>query len=195
MKGLLKKEVEKLEDEKIIELFFSRNECAVSEVKEKYGKLLLGASKRLLRSESDSEECLNDTLMALWDTIPPQKPDSLRAYALRLIRNISLNRLKYNLADKRSKDSEVPFSEFGESLPDGAARDELENVDLKLLLDDFLSGLDTETRVIFVRRYFFFDSLPDIAADLNVSQGKVKTLLFRTRKKLKGYLTGKGSAL
>ena len=184
-----------MEDDKIIELFDARDERAITEVKTKYGGLMLGVSKRLLRSEPDTEECLNDALMALWSSIPPQKPDSLRAYALKLIRNISLNRLNYNLAGKRSHDAEIPLDEFAQALPDGSARDALDNIDLKLLLDGFLSGLDTETRVIFVRRYYMFDSLPDIADDFGITQGKVKTLLFRTRKKLKNYLTGKGSAI
>lgn len=184
-----------MEDEKIIELFNCRDERAVSEVKEKYGGLMLGVSKRLLRSETDAEECLNDALLALWDTVPPEKPDSLRAYALRLIRNISLDRLKYNLADKRSGDMQVPLSELETTLPDGDARSELDSVDFKLLLDGFLRGLKTEQRVIFTRRYFFFDSIGDIAQDLGISESKVKSSLMRLRKRFKSWLSGKGSAL
>lgn len=184
-----------MEDEKIIELFELRNECAISEIKHKYGGLMLGIAKRFLHSDSDAEECLSDALMGLWDSIPPQKPDSLRAYAMRLIRNISLNRLRFNLADKRSRDAEVPLSEFGEALPDSGAQQIFEQIDLKILFDDFLKTLDTETRVIFVRRYYMFDTLPEIADDLGMSEGKVKSLLFRTRKKLKKYLAEKGSAL
>ena len=184
-----------MEDEKIIEFFNSRDERAVSAVKEKYGVLMLEVSRRILRSPDDAEECLNDALMALWKSVPPEKPDSLRAYALRLIRNISLNRLNYNLAKKRTGDLEVSLSELEIVLPDSGARSELDSVDFKLLIDGFLRGLKTEQRVIFTRRYFFFDSVGDIAQDLGISESKVKSSLMRLRKRLKGYLSGKGSAL
>lgn len=181
-----------MEDERIIELFNSRDEHAVSAVEEKYGRLLFGVAKRLLRFDSDAEECLNDALLAMWETIPPERPDSLRAYAMRLIRNISLDRLKYDLADKRSRDLAVPLSEFESILPDSAT---LERVDFSILLDGFLSTLHKDARVIFVRRYVFFDTVADIAADLGVSQSKVKSSLMRTRKRFKSFMGEKGSAL
>lgn len=184
-----------MEDEKIIELFEARDERAVSAVKEKYGGLMLGVSMRILRSSADAEECLNDALMALWKSVPPEKPDSLRAYALRLTRNISLNRLNYNLADKRSGNMQIPLSELEMTLPDGDARSELDSIDFKLLLDGFLRGLKAEQRVIFTRRYFFFDSIGDIARELGISESKVKSSLMRLRKRFKSWLCGKGSAL
>ena len=181
-----------MEDERIIELFNCRNECAVSAVEEKYGRLLFGVAKRLLRFDRDAEECLNDALLAMWETIPPERPDSLRAYALRFVRNISLDRLKYDLADKRSRDLAVPLSEFESILPDS---DTLEQVDFSMLLDDFLSTLTKEARVIFVRRYVFFDTVVDISRDLGITQSKVKSSLMRTRKRFKSYMSEKGSAL
>lgn len=184
-----------MEDEKIIELFICRDERAVTAVKEKYGGLLLGVSKRLLRSSSDAEECLNDTLLALWNTVPQNIPDSLRAYSLRLMRNISLNRLQYDLAEKRSRNLGIPLSELETALPDGDALSALDRVDFSILLDGFLRQLNQEARVIFTRRYFFFDSISDIARDLKVSESKVKSSLHRTRARFKRYLSGKGSAL
>ena len=184
-----------MEDERIIELFNCRDERAVAAVREKYGSLLLGISMRIVRTPADAEECLNDTLMALWETVPQNAPDSLRAYALRLMRNISLNRLNYDLAEKRSRDMRIPLSELEEALPDGKAREELDKVDFSILLDGFMRRLSAEQRVIFTRRYFFFDSVGDIARGLGITESKVKSSLFRMRKKFKAYLEREGSAL
>ena len=184
-----------MEDEKIIGLYFARDELAITETQKKYGTLLFGIAKRILGADIDAEECLNDALLGTWNSIPPAAPDNLRAYVCKIVRNLSIKRLDYNLAEKRSVNSELSLDELEAVLPDGAALEELERIDLSILLDGFLRTLTTETRAVFVRRYFFFDSIPDIAADLGLSKSNVKTSLWRTRNKFKEYLQEKGSGL
>ena len=184
-----------MEDEKIVELFMSRDELAISATREKYGKLLFGISKHILGSGADAEECLSDALLVLWQTVPAEKPHCLKAYSCKVIRNLSLKRLSYNLAEKRSPDSEISLDGIETALPDSAAREAFEMTELTVLLNDFLRTLKPDARVMFVRRYFFFDSVSDIASDLGLGASKVKTTLWRTRAELKKYLSGKGSAL
>ena len=189
------KEGADLEDEKIVGLYFARDELAITETQKKYGTLLFGIAKRILGADIDAEECLNDALLGTWNSIPPAEPDNLRAYVCKIVRNLSVKRLNYNLAEKRSVNSEVSLDELEAVLPDGAALEELERIDLSIILDSFLRTLSPETRAVFVRRYFFFDSISDIAADLGLSKGSVKTSLWRTRSKFKEYLQEKGSGL
>ena len=184
-----------MEDERIISLFEQRDERAVSEVKDKYGAVLLAVSKRILHSDSDAEECLSDTLMNLWQHIPPERPECLRAYALKLVRNQSLKKLRYNSTFKRSASSTVPLDDIEAVLADKKALIALENVDLTILLNGFLDTLKSEARVIFIKRYFFCESVSDIAGEHMCSESKVKTTLMRTREKLRKYLYDNGGAI
>ena len=184
-----------MEDERIIGLFEQRDERAVSEVKDKYGAVLLAVSKRILHSDSDAEECLSDALMSLWQHIPPERPECLRAYALKLMRNQSLKKLRYNSTVKRSADSTVPFDGIEAVLADKKALDAIESVDLTILLNGFLDTLKPEARVIFIKRYFFCESVSDIADAHMCSESKVKTTLMRTREKLRKYLCDNGGAI
>ncbi len=180
-----------MEDESIITLFFERDERAVAETDKKYRGLCLGISKRIVGSDCDAEECFSDALMALWRSVPPERPENLRAYLCRIVRNLSLTRLDYNLAKKRNSGAEVSLTEFEEFLPDGAARDALDRVDLSALFDAFLSTLAPEQRKVFVKRYFFYETIAEISEEFGMSGSKVKSMLLRTRKKLKAYLTEK----
>lgn len=184
-----------MEDEKIIELFNARDESAIVMLREKYGVLLYSVAKRILESDTDVEECVDDAFLALWRAIPPEKPESLRAYACRIVRNLALMRVDYNYAKKRKHGVDISLDEFGGVLPDGAARDALDRVDLKLLFNEFLSAEKPETRRIFVLRYFFYDSVKDISRDCGISESKVKSSLMRTRNRLKKFLTEKGVTL
>ena len=178
-----------MEDERIVALFFERDERAIGETDAKYRRLCLKISENILKSRRDAEECVADSLMALWKTIPPNKPENLCAYLCQIVRNNSLTRLDYLLAEKRSAGAEVPLSEFEEFLPDCASRGAFGEIELEDLFNRFLAALKPETRKIFIRRYFFFDTVQSIAADFNISESKVKSLLMRTRKKLKDYLS------
>lgn len=174
-----------MDDEKIIELFSVRSENALRAVREKYGSLMLGVAKKITGSEADAEECLNDALLNLWKSIPPAAPRSLRAYSCQVIRNLAFKRLTYSLAEKRNANSNVAFDELETVIFDGEAEAKLENVDFSVLLDGFLRSLGKESRVVFMKRYFFMDSIEEISRDLNISQSKVKSLLWRARQKLR----------
>lgn len=181
-----------MEDQKIIELFLQRSESAVNELSKKYGALFFGVAKKILENDTDSEECVNDALMRLWQNIPPSIPESLRAYSCKVVRNLALKRLQYNLAEKRSMNSELPLDELEAVLSDSAAGDEIDRVDFSLLLDGFLRSLSTESRVVFIKRYFFMDTVPEIAEDLKISESKVKSLLWRARNKLRNTIYKEG---
>ncbi len=174
-----------MDDERIVGLFLSRDEAAIEAVREKYGVLMFGVAKKITGSEADAEECVNDALLNLWRNIPPAVPRNLRAYSCQVIRNLAFKRLTYSLAKKRSVNSSVAFDGFEAVIFDGEAEARLENVDFSVLLDGFLRSLGTQSRVVFMKRYFFMDSIDEIARDLNMSQSKVKSLLWRARNKLK----------
>ena len=177
-----------MEDERIIGLYFARDEKAVEATEEKYGRLLKKISLNILGSSEDAAECLNDTLLRLWQKIPPERPDDLKIYACRIIRNASLDMLKRRLAKKRSPDVEVPLDELEGSLADISSGREFDRSEFSMILDRFLRELRPESRVVFLKRYFFFDSEPQIAADLGISESKVKSLLHRARIRFRKYL-------
>ena len=182
-----------MEDEKIIELFLQRSESAVAEMSAKYGALLRSVAKNITGSDTDAEECLNDALMNLWQNIPPSIPECLRAYSCKVVRNLALKRLTYSLAEKRSRSSELPLDELEAVMPDSTAGDAFDNIDFSLFLDGFLRTLSSESRVVFLKRYFFMDTVPEIAGDLGISESKVKSILWRARKKLKNTIYAKGA--
>lgn len=170
----------------------ARQELAIEAVRAKYGRLLYSIAEKLTGSKSDAEEVLNDTLMRLWQNIPPANPQNLRAYACKTARNAAFKQLEYNLAQKRNCGSELFLDELEAVLPDKDSGRPFENIDLKLLLDGFLRGMRPLHRAIFLKRYFFFDSVPEIAADLGITRARVTSILFRARKKLKETVYAKG---
>ena len=184
-----------LEDEKIVELYLKRSELAIDSTQQRYGALLLRVAKKITGSEDDAAECLNDALLNLWQNIPPARPRNLRAYACKVIRNLAFKRLTYKLAEKRNVNCDLPLDELEAVLTDGEADAQYQNVDFSMVLDSFLRSLKPESRVVFLKRYFFMDSVPEIAKDLKMSQSKVNSLLWRARNKLKNDLYEKGAGL
>ncbi len=178
-----------MDDNRIIELFLERNESAIEELQKKYAPMCFSISRNILHDESDVEECVNDTYLALWNSIPPERPSSLSAYLSRVIRNLSLKRLEYNSAKKRSSYDLVSLSELDEILPDRV--DELSDGELGRLINDFLRTEKADSRNVFLRKYWFFDSIESIAKRYSFSEAKVKSMLFATRKRLKNYLMTK----
>lgn len=178
-----------MEDEKIVELYFARDELAVSATQEKYGALLLSVSRKIL-GQCDAEECLNDAYLGIWDSIPPERPLSLGAYCCKVVRNLSFKRLEYNLAEKRSPKSAVPLDELEASLSGGEDFKAYENIDFSIAVNDFLQSLKPEMRMVFMKRYYFADTVPEISADLGISESKVKSMLLRARKKYLSFLKG-----
>lgn len=180
-----------VEDKQIIELYFARDELAVSATQEKYGGLLSGIALKILGESQAAEECINDAYLSLWRTIPPESPDNLRAYSCKIVRNTAFNQLRYSLAEKRSVHAEISLDELEETLSDGISPQAFENVDFKIVVNEFLEGLKPEARKVFLKRYFFLDTVPQIAADMGISESKVKSLLFRTRARFKSHILGK----
>ena len=185
-----------MEDERIIELYWNRDQRAIRETDGKYGKLLGGIAWNLLRSREDSEECVNDTYLRAWNAIPPQRPGALRAWLARITRNLSLDRWKTRQAEKRGGGAEVLLGELEDCVPVARGPEQaLEDQALAELLNAFLRGLSREGRAIFLRRYWYGQGVAEIAGDLGCGEGKVKSSLFRSRKALREFLEKEGIAV
>jgi len=178
----------------IVELFFDRSELAISETSKKYGRYCHYIAYNILRNNEDAEECVNDTYLRAWNSIPPKRPNKLQTYLGKITRNLALNMLEKLTAQKRGK-GQVPLvlDELAECIPDErSSTDIVEDMYIKELLDRFLDALPAETRKIFVRRYWYMSAVKEIAREYNLTESKVTVTLFRTRKKLKEYLEEKG---
>ncbi len=184
-----------MEDRDILELYFARDEAAIKETDQKYGKLCHSIAINILDNREDAEECVNDAYLGLWNSIPPKRPNSLCAFAAKLVRNHSMDRLKYNRAKKRNSDSMLSFDELEAVLPDTPYFQDMDEGKLGRWISEFLYTEDEDARNVFIRKYWFFDSIEDIAAQFGYSRSKVKSMLFRTRQRLWDYLTKKGVAL
>ena len=182
-----------MEDSAIIDLFFRRDECAISEVDTKFGKALKNLSKRLTGSSEDAEECLNDTYMTLWNKIPPDHPDFLFAYICRIARNISLARYRKNSARKRNAVTFSLDNEFAQDFSDG--EDFTESHELTEIINGFLEKLDKESRLLFMRRYYYADDLSELAGISGMKENAIAARLFRMRKKLGDILKKEGYEL
>ena len=177
-----------MEDRQIVDLYFARSERAVYESQYKYGRMLLSLALSLLSVREDAEECENDTYLTAWNKIPPDRPDYLGAYLSKITRFLCMNLLRKRTADKRPSIA-AALDELAECLPAAdTVEGALENERLKEALNGFLRGLPADHRYIFVRRYYFNESIETIASSLSFGTGKVKTILFRTREKLKALL-------
>jgi len=182
-----------MDDNKIIELFYERSEQAIVELSKKYGDTCYKIAVNILKNDSDAEECVNYTYLGAWNTIPPQKPNPLLTYICRIVRNISIKRYHQNTAQRRNSLYDVALDELENCLPSTTTvQDKVNANELAELFDVFLDGLDQTNRVIFVRRYWFSDSISDIAERFHMSNHAVTVRLSRTREKLRKYLTQKG---
>lgn len=182
-----------LEDEKIVELYLERSEAAITETQQKYGKYCFTVAYNVLYSKEDAEECVNDTYVRAWNSIPPQKPNILSAFLAKVTRNLALDRYTKSHAQKRSECVEVSLQELEECIPffDENSR-ESNDLALKEAINGFLASLKKEPRIIFMRRYWYLCSIKDIAKSLGLTESKVKVTLMRTRLKFKMYLEEQG---
>lgn len=178
-----------MEDRLIIEQFFSRNEEAITFTKERYGDRLHRLAFRILANHEDAEECVNDTYLKAWESIPPKKPDYFFAYLAKICRNTALHRLERSKARKRDVTVTALTEELSCCVPDTPAFERLEEQELGEKISQFLKTVSRDNRIIFVRRYFLSEAVTEIAAALGVSESKVKSSLFRTRNKLRDYLS------
>lgn len=177
-----------MEDYQIIALYNARNSDAIQETSKKYGRLCYTVADSILNCKEDNEECVNDTYLTAWNTIPPENPSCLSSYLCRITRNLSLKKYEHDHAKKRNKNFLVSLSELEDILIDGRdVSQEIEEKELGELINRFLWTLPLEERNMFIRRYFLFHSVKSIASDLSFSQSKVKSALARTRKRLESY--------
>ena len=180
-----------MEDKQIIELYFNRNEQAITETGNKYGVFCYRIAMKILCIHEDAEECVNDTYLAIWNAIPPSKPEPLAPFVYRTGRNIAINRLRANNALKRSG-YELSLEELSDCIAGPEMWQTLDARALGRSIDAFLSTLSRENRVIFLRRYWFGDSVKDIATAASLSENAVSVRLRRTRDRLKAHLTKEG---
>ena len=184
-----------MEDAQIIALFFARDEQAVKETDIAYGRKLYVLSNNILNCRQDAEESVSDTYMETWKSIPPKHPKYFYAYLASICRNISFNRLDWVLAAKRNAEVVALTQEMETCIPDSRQDSQMESKELRRFLEAFLDGLSKESRLIFLRRYLYVDTVAEIAARYGISESKVKTQLHRTRAKLRTYLAKEGIAL
>lgn len=179
-----------MDDDKIIGLYFDRSELAISETAKKYGRYCHYIAFNILHSDEDSEECVNDTYLRAWNAMPPKKPSVLRTFLGKITRNLSLNMWEKTTADKRGAGQvDLVLDELLECIPaDKNADSFVEDMVIKETINKFLGNLPSNTRKIFVRRYWYLSPVKDIAKDFGISESKVTVTLFRTREKLKRVL-------
>lgn len=179
-----------MEDKEIVELYLGRDEQALSETMQRYGGRLLRLAEHFLKDKRDAEECVSDTYVKAWNSIPPNRPDDLFAYLARICRCTAFNIVEREQAQKRSAQLVELTSELAECLPDRSA--DMEEDGLSELLNGFLETLDRDKRAVFTGRYIFGDSIAEISKKTGFSESKVKTMLHRTRESLRKYLGRNG---
>lgn len=181
-----------MQDEMIVELFWKRDETAISESEGKYRSYLSKIAYSVLADLEDAHEIINETLLRAWNSIPPQRPSMLKTYLGKIARELSLDMYRTKHRKKRvASEFTVSLDELGDIVSEGFEGE----IDLKLLgeaIDRYLQTVSYEARTAFVQRYFFADSLREISARQGVSEAAVKSMLFRTRQGLKEYLTKEG---
>lgn len=183
-----------MEDAAIVELYWQREERAISETKTKYGAYCTSIAQRILSNRNDAEECVNDTYLGAWNAIPPHRPARLSTFLGKITRNLSLKKWRARTADKRGGGVvALSLDELQECVAHDATPDEhLETQELARIINEFLAGLEVDDRRMFMCRYWYFEQISEIAERLGFSQSKVKMSLKRTRDKLASYLEREG---
>ncbi len=180
-------------DEEIVEQLFQRQEAALQAVKRKYERLCRQVAGNVLALPEDVSECVNDAYFTLWRLIPPQRPDKLPAFLLKLVRNLALKRYAYNAAQKRDPNLRLPLDELAEALPGGLQPEEvLGRKDLAVAVNAFLRGQSRLNRQLFLRRYWYFEPLKEAAEQAGLSAGAAAARLCRMRAGLRDYLQKEG---
>ncbi len=177
-----------MDEKKILSLLWERSDRAVDALEKKYGKLLYRICYNILGQDEDARECVNDTWLALWNAIPPQRPQPLTPYVCKVGRNIALKRLREDTAQKRCSRNDLPLEELAASIPGSHMEDTLTARALGQAIDAFLSTQTKENRNLFLRRYWFGDSVQEAAKLLGLSPNAASVRLSRMRQALKEYL-------
>jgi RNA polymerase sigma-70 factor (ECF subfamily) len=179
-------------DREIIGLFLMRSEGAIAALRQKYAPLCLGIARRALGNAEDAEECLNDVCLDVWNSIPPEEPESLYAYVGKLARRAAVDKFRYRMAGKRRTGLSVSLEELAACLPDDTAEGTLDHMVLRDTLNAFLAACTPEDRAAFVLRYWYGYDIKQVAARLGLSGGAVRTRLCRMRERLKKALAEAG---
>lgn len=186
-----------MDDAKIVQLYWDRNEQAIPATADKYGSYCTSIAKNILCNREDAEECVNDTYMNAWNSMPPHRPGVLSAFLGKITRNLSIKRYRHNTADKRGGgQATVVLDEIAEFVSDtDSVEQEMDRRELVKAMNTFLGTLSAEKRGIFLRRYWFFDSISDIASRVGMTENHVSVTLNRLRRKLHNYLLERGFEL
>ena len=183
-----------MDDSRIVDLYWERSEQAICETERKYGNYCFSIANNILPYREDAEESVNDTYLAAWNVIPPQKPTLLGAFLGRITRNLSLKKLRSNTAAKRGGNEAIlSLEELSDCIPAGKSFDEaLQAQELADIISNFLRSLSKTEQKIFVVRYWYCASIQEIAVDFGFTQSKVKMMLLRTRTQLREHLIKEG---
>ncbi len=182
-----------MDDNRIVDLYWQRNESAISETATKYGKYLHSISYQILLNNEDAEECVNDTYDDAWQSMPPHRPSILSTFLGKITRRISIDLWRKYSAEKRGGVMTLALDELEECVSGtGDVEAEVERLELQKKLNDFLLALPKVDRQVFMCRYWYMDSISDIAKQFAYSQSKVKSMLYRTRNKLRAMLEKEG---
>ena len=182
-----------MDDNRIVDLYWQRNENAISETATKYGKYLHSISYQILLNNEDAEECVNDTYNDAWQSMPPHRPSILSTFLGKITRRISIDLWRKYSAEKRGGVMTLALDELEECVSGtGDVEAEVERLELQKKLNDFLLALPKVDRQVFMCRYWYMDSVSDIAKQFAYSQSKVKSMLYRTRNKLRAMLEKEG---
>ena len=185
-----------MNDNEILDLFFARQEDALDKTKRKYGQRLLRTAMNILHNLQDAEECVSDTLLKAWEVIPPSRPNMFGAFLAKISRNLAINKWKAKSAARRGGgETAIMLSELEDCIPSPTAvmpEAVHEANQVTATINDCLNSMDQATRVVFVLRYFHGESIASICARFNIGESKVKSMLFRARKKLKTHLEKEG---
>lgn len=186
-----------MDDKQIVDLYWERSETAISETAKKYGRYCHYIAFNILYNDEDSEECVNDTYLNAWNSMPPHRPSVLKTFLGRLTRNLSLNKYKLLTARKRGR-GQIPLviEELHECLPTaGNTERVVDDIVLADVFNCFLASLPVERRRIFMRRYWYLSPVKEIADDYSISESKVKMSLLRSRGELKHLLEKEGISI
>ncbi len=185
-----------MDDKALIDLYWAREEAAITETASKYGKLCACIAHNILRDPEDCEECVNDTYFSVWNAIPTQRPARFSAFIGRITRNLALKRWEYLSAAKRNAAAVMSLDELSDCVSGApGVENELENRRIEHAIEAFLWAQDAEKRNIFIRRYWYFDSIQTICKQTGFGESRVKSILSRMRQRLREYLESEGIEL
>ncbi len=181
-----------MEDQKIVDLYWERAEEAIKQTEKKYGVYCHSVAYRILHSEEDARECVNDTYLRAWEAMPPHRPNRLSTFLGKITRNLALNRYWHDRAEKRRPEMELILDEVEAFLPDPTAQPISEEVALREAINGFVGALEPKKRKMFVQRYFYCCSIRTIAEELGMRENAVKVSLHRIREEFRNHLAKEG---